>query len=161
LAGCSDPPSPESGTTEQVALEIIDEAAFAKVLDGQRGKVVLVDFWATWCEPCRELFPHTVQLHRRLAERGLAVISVSLDDPDDRRAAALEFLVGQEAVFQNFISPYGAGTRSIDAFELEGPLPQMKLYDRQGRLRQTFGGKSGTVDLRQLDQAVEELLGGT
>jgi len=161
VGGCSRPSSPQPSSTEPVKLEVIDEAAFTKVLEGHRGKVVLVDFWATWCRPCMELFPHTAQLHRRLAERGLVVISISFDDPDERRAAALEFLAKEGAVFQNFISPYGAGTQSVEAFELEGPLPQVKLYDRQGRLRQSFGGSSGTVDPQQLDRAVEELLSET
>ena len=58
-------------------------------------------------------------------------------------------------------SDHGAGTQSIEAFELDGPLPQMKLYDRRGRLEKSFGGESGEVDLQQLDRAVEELLGET
>jgi thiol-disulfide isomerase/thioredoxin len=160
LGGCSDP-SPPPGGSEQVQLAAIDETALAKVLEGHRGKVVLVDFWATWCAPCMELFPHTVQLHKRFADRGLTVISVSFDDPDEDRAAALEFLAKQGATFQNFISPYGAGTQSAEAFELEAGLPQMNLYDRQGRLHKSFGGKSGTVDPQELDRAVEELLGET
>jgi thiol-disulfide isomerase/thioredoxin len=160
LAGCSDPTLPPRGS-EAVRLEVIDEAAFAKVLGEQRGKVVLVDFWATWCLDCMELFPHTVQLHERFADRGLTVISVSFDDPDKDRAAALEFLAKQGATFLNFISPYGAGTRSAEAFGLEAGLPQMDLYDRQGKLRKSFGGKSGPVDPQELDRAVEELLGET
>ena len=161
VGGCSRPSSPQPSSTEPVKLEVIDEAAFTKVLEGHRGKVVLVDFWATWCKPCMELFPHTVQLHRRLADRGLAVVSVSFDDPDEDRAAAFEFLTRQGAAFQNFISAYGAGTRSVEAFKLEGPLPQVKLYDRLGKLRKTLGGKSGEVDPQELDRAVEELLGET
>ena len=161
LGGCSAAPSSDTEHSRQVKLELIDEAAFAKVLEGHRGQVVLVDFWATWCRPCMELFPHAVQLHRQLADRGLAVISVSFDDPDERRAAALEFLAKEGAVFQNFISPHGAGTRSVEAFELEGPLPQVKLYDRLGKLRKSLGGKSGEVDPQELDRAVEELLGET
>jgi thiol-disulfide isomerase/thioredoxin len=159
LGGCSGAPSPQTSDLRPVELAVIDEAGLAKVLAAHRGKVVLVDYWATWCQPCMELFPHTVQLHKRLAGRGLRVISVSLDDPDQRRAAALEFLIRQGADFQNFISPYGAGTRSVEAFKLDGSLPEMKLYDRQGNLRESFGGATGTLDPQQLDRAVEELLG--
>lgn len=161
LDGCSASSSPQTGRSEDVKLEVIDEAAFGRVLRGHRGQVVLVDFWATWCPGCMELFPHTVQLHDRFARRGLTVISVSFDDPDEDRAGALEFLTGQGATFQNFISPYGAGTQSVEAFELDGPLPQMKLFDRQGRLHKSFGGESGEVDPQQLDRVVEELLGET
>jgi cytochrome c biogenesis protein CcmG/thiol:disulfide interchange protein DsbE len=161
LGGCSGWASPPPGDPQPARLEVIDEAAFAKVLEAHRGKVVLVDFWATWCEPCMELFPHTVQLHKRFANRGLVVISVSLDDPDENRQTAIDFLSRQGAAFEHFISRYGAGTRSVEAFKLDGPLPQMKLYDGQGRVHQSFGGQSGEVDPQQLDRAVEELLRGT
>src|SRR5262245_43132161 len=44
-----------------------------------KGKVVLVDFWATWCGPCRERFPHLVHMHQKYSGRGLVCITVSLD----------------------------------------------------------------------------------
>jgi thiol-disulfide isomerase/thioredoxin len=161
MAGCSGSSSPQPDGSEHVKLEVIDEVDFAAVLEGHRGKVVLVDFWATWCDDCVKLFPHTVELHKRFADRGLTVISVDFDDPDEERTVALEFLINKGATFQNFISRYGTGTQSAEAFDLDGPLPQMKLYDRQGRLHKSFGGELGEVDPRELDRAVEELLGKT
>ncbi len=59
-------------------------------LDGQplrlssyRGKVVLLDFWATWCDPCREEIPHFVELQQKYADQGLQIIGVSMDDSPD------------------------------------------------------------------------------
>jgi thiol-disulfide isomerase/thioredoxin len=59
-------------------------------LDGQdlrlssyRGKVVLLDFWATWCDPCREETPHFVELQQAYGDRGLQIIGVSMDDSPD------------------------------------------------------------------------------
>ena len=71
---------PSDAHAISVRVANIDEyrATLAKL----RGKVVLVDFWATWCPSCVEQFPHTVELHRKYAERGLAVVSVSLDEPE-------------------------------------------------------------------------------
>ena len=158
LGSCSGPNAPPPpGPGPQIDVQIADEHAVRQAVEQQRGKVVLVDFWATWCIPCKELFPHTVQLHRRLADRGLAVIAVSLDDPDDL-SAVRQFLARQEAEFPNFISRYGAGTDSVKAFDIGGNgLPHFKLYDRQGRLYRTFSGDEA-ADPRQLDRAVEELL---
>ena len=48
-----------------------------------RGKVVLVDFWATWCLPCMAQLPHTVELADRFRDRGLTVATVSLDEPEN------------------------------------------------------------------------------
>jgi len=52
-------------------------------LSSYRGKVVLLDFWATWCDPCREETPHFVELQQQYADRGLQIIGVSMDDTSD------------------------------------------------------------------------------
>jgi thiol-disulfide isomerase/thioredoxin len=132
------------------------------MLRRHRGRVVLVDFWATWCEPCMELFPHAVELRRRFAGRGLTVVSLSMDDPE-RQAAVEEFLARQDAAvteMEHFISRDGAGPQPFGDYQITGgALPHLKLYDRQGKLRKLFGGDGGPIDPRQVDRAVEGLLG--
>jgi thiol-disulfide isomerase/thioredoxin len=157
LAGCAR--SPQPGESTEVGVRVIDKAGYVEAIERSRGNVVLVDFWATWCDPCMKLFPHTVELHKRFAGQGLTVISVSLDDPDDKLPQVVEFLGKQNATFANFISRYGGGTESVEAFELGGALPQLKLYDRQGKLHRSFGGDDEEVDTQQLDRALEALLG--
>jgi thiol-disulfide isomerase/thioredoxin len=149
MLGCRRDPDPPT-------LQIVDKAGFAEVLAKHRGRVVLVDFWATWCEPCVELFPHTVELHRRLADRGLVVISMSLDDPDNEQAVQ-KFLIEQGATFENYLSQYGTGSESSEAFDLTG-VPHLKLYDREGRLHKTFPAPGQSIDPSEIDRAVEELL---
>ncbi|MES2791783.1 MAG: TlpA disulfide reductase family protein, partial [Planctomycetota bacterium] len=70
-------------TTGQVELQVVDLKGYETILARHAGQVVLVDFWATWCAPCRKQFPHSVQLHRKLQDRGLAVISVSIDQLEE------------------------------------------------------------------------------
>ena len=148
LIGCA--PAP-------VAVRTADETELARSVRQHRGKVVLVDFWATWCPGCLDLFPHTVGLHKQFASRGLAVISVSFDDPEEDRTSVLDFLTSQGANFENFISRHGAGPKSAEAFEIEnGTLPHFKLYDRKGILRKTFGDE--VFEAEDIDRAVEELL---
>ncbi len=149
------------GLADPIVLEVIDENEFAEVLGQKQGQVVLVDFWATWCEPCMKLFPHTVELHERFAEKGLAVISVSLDDPDDRDSVR-EFLQEKGATFDNFISSYGIGPQAFEAFAIEdGAVPHFKLYDREGNLHQTFSSGASPLSPREIDRAIEQLLDGT
>jgi thiol-disulfide isomerase/thioredoxin len=69
--------------------------------------VVLIDCWATWCGPCVASFPLLVEKHKKYADKGLAVISLSTDDVDDSRAV-LTFLVKQKATFTNLHMPLDA-----------------------------------------------------
>ena len=157
LAGCSGPP--RSGESAEVGVRTLDEAGFAEVLRQSRGNVVLIDFWATWCTSCIELFPHTVELHEKYADRGLTVISISLDDPEET-AAVFRVLEDNGATFANYISQFGAGEKSLEIFAMEdGTLPYFKLYDRQGNLHKTFASGSELIEPQQIDRAIEELLG--
>ena len=148
------------GTVEQVSVRVIDQNELKDVIEGYRGKVVFIDFWATWCIACIELFPHTVELHERFADQGLAVISVSFDEPDSE-AVVLDFLQKQGATFDNFISQYGASVESVENFGLPGMLPHLMLYDRSGNLAHTFPEPQSPVDPEAVDQAIEQLLQAT
>lgn len=149
----------EAAGTRGVMLRVIDEDELAEAIAGHRGKVVLVDFWATWCLACTELFPHTVALHNRFADDGLVVLSVSFDDPESQ-PAVLGFLEKHGATFDNFISRYGAGVESAERFGLPGGLPQVILFDRQGERAAAFPEPQSPVSPAAIDRAVEELLGG-
>ncbi len=152
------PPEPDPSAGErQVSVRVIDEQDLAEVIAGYRGEVVLVDFWATWCIACIQLFPHTVELHEQFADDGLRVISVSFDQPESEEAV-LAFLKKHNATFDNFISRYGAGPESPERFDLPGTLPQLRLYNRKGELTHTFPEPQSGVDPDAVDRAVEELL---
>lgn len=150
-------PGDEAAAGPPVTVRVADGPEVEQAIGKHRGQVVLVDFWATWCPPCKELFPHTVALHKRRAGQGLVVMSVSLDDPS-MESAVREFLQAHGATFENFISRHGASPESTQAFGIENDtLPFFKLYDRNGKLQTTLGG--GTrVEAEDVDRAVEELL---
>ncbi len=149
-------PGSPGADPSKVSVDVVDENGLKAALAQRKGKVVLVDFWATWCEPCRELLPHTIQLQRDFGSKGLDVISLSLDDPEEE-SAVLGFLVSKGAEIENFISQYGTSPRSMTAFGIsDGSLPHLKLYDRQGALYRTF--RAGEFQPADIDRAVEELL---
>ena len=159
-AGASDTP--------EVKVQIAGREAYDALLEKHRGKVVLVDFWGTWCPPCLKQFPHTVELSKKHEADGLAVISVAMEIlEDDTEEKTLKFLQEQEATFDNLISKYGIGVDSAVEFEVgcDGALPFYKLYDRQGKLRFQFcsdpQGEEGIYKTSDLDAKLAELLAET
>lgn len=160
-ASSTDAPSAPGAPTE-IDLQVVDRAQYDEVLAGLRGKVVLVDFWATWCGPCVEQFPHTVELAERLDAEHFAAVSVSFDEPGDLEPIR-QFLGARGASrLVNLVNRYGLGAEAIAAFEIaSGALPSYKLYDRSGRLRRTF--ETDPLAKKQftpqdISAAVEELL---
>jgi thiol-disulfide isomerase/thioredoxin len=151
---CTRPSRP----TAEISLGSIDGKGLSRVIAEHRGRIVLVDFWATWCGPCVELFPHTVKLQERWGDRGLSVITVSLDDVDNR-VAVVHFLGKQRATAGNFLSTYGVGPTAFTEFGIEdGSLPHLRLYDRQGKVHQTFASGGTSIDPEAVDRAVETML---
>ncbi len=164
VAGCAQPIYEESGapakTTElrdrasnpDVSLVIGDEKRFDELLAGHKGKVVFVDFWATWCHQCVEYFPHTVETHRKYKDKNFATIAVSfdylMDEPKVRN-----FLAEKGADFDNLLSNYDdVGQEVATAFDWS-VLPEFRLYDRTGKLRYEWTAKPD-----DLEQRIEELL---
>jgi cytochrome c biogenesis protein CcmG, thiol:disulfide interchange protein DsbE len=102
-------------------------------LSGYRGKVVIVDFWASWCGPCRQSFPWLNAMHSRYAAHGLVVIGVNVDRD---RADATRFLRDVPAQFELRYDPDGAlATR----YQLPG-MPTSLVFDRSGELVNTHVG---------------------
>jgi thiol-disulfide isomerase/thioredoxin len=149
------PPKAPAASPGRIRLGTIDEEELARRIQRLRGKVVLVDYWATWCESCLELLPHTQALARRLEDRGLAVIAVGLDD-EKKRAEEIDDLTSRGATFEAYLSKYGGSADAMVRFGIEdSTLPNLKLYDRRGRLVKTF---SGVIDPAGIDRAVEAAL---
>ena len=148
-----------SATSDEITLEDVDADGFRSAVARHKGSVVLVDYWATWCAPCRERFPHVVELGRKYGPEGLRLVSLSIDEPDSR-ADVMEFLQEQDARFTNLIGTYGVGTEATEAFEFGGEVPYYKLYDRAGRLRHEFSGdpREQIEPVDQIEQRITELL---
>ena len=136
LAQPSETGSPAESSS--ITVPVVDRAGFNEVLAKHKGQVVLVDYWATWCAPCRKKFPHTVTLAQDHKADGLAVIGVSLDD-DEAHEDVVKFLIEQQATFDNLRSKAGASDESFEEFEVPGgTLPCLRLFDREGRVLKTF-----------------------
>jgi cytochrome c biogenesis protein CcmG/thiol:disulfide interchange protein DsbE len=117
-------------------------------LSTYRGKVVLLDFWATWCDPCREEIAHFVELQTKYRDRGFEIIGVSMDDgPEPVRDFYLRFKINYPAVMGN-----------AKIGELYGGvlgLPIAFLIGRDGRI---YGKHIGATDITVLEEEIISLL---
>lgn len=128
-----------AGCTRNEPKSLVDRPGFDAELERLRGKVVLVDCWATWCGPCVDQLPHAAELAKQRPDRDFAVVTLNFDDPDaaEQVRSVLE-RVGASGL-TNLQSRFGGSSESMDAFEIaSGALPHYKLFDRQGKLRRTF-----------------------
>ena len=109
---------------------LVGTGAGATELDLQayRGKVVYLDFWASWCAPCRESFPWLDQLERQFGAQNLVVIGVNVDHDRD---SAERFLNQNFATFPIVYDPLGT---IATAYKVKG-MPSAVLIDRAGQVR--------------------------
>lgn len=115
------------------------------------GRVTIINFWATWCSPCRKEMPELEAFYRKYRERGVDVIAVSLDKADEQ--------VEARKVMQGFSFPLAF----VDDAEVRGfgrlwRVPVTFVIDRQGVLRRDGWHAEPTVDLPLLEQQVVPLL---
>ncbi len=156
----ADVPAADASQADAVTVNVATPEEFQQVIAKHKGKVVFVDFWATWCVPCRKAFPHTVEFAKKHPEK-LAVVSMSLDDAEVKEDV-LEFLKSQDATFDNLMCSYGGADESYNAYEIPGAaLPYFRIYDRDGSLKHTFGYDAENdigVDEAQVHAALDALI---
>jgi thiol-disulfide isomerase/thioredoxin len=101
-----------------------------------RGKVVLLNVWATWCPPCIEEFPDLMRLRTEYRTRGLEVIFVSADDMKKSENKVRTFLLKQKVDFDTYVKSAGWDEEFITALhpDWSGALPATFIYDREGNL---------------------------
>ena len=117
-------------------------------LSSYRGKVVLLDFWATWCVPCREETPHFVELQQRYGGQGLQIIGVSMDDGTEP----------VRAFYQQFHMNYPVVMGTADVGAAYGGvlgLPIAFLIDREGHI---YAKHIGATDAAVFDKDIATLL---
>ena len=132
FAACSAEVKLWSGPTP--AFELKDLAGQTHRLADYKGKVVLLNFWATWCGPCRDEMPSIGALKKKLAGRPFSVVAVNVDEPDSR---VNKFLTEVPLDFPVLLDPGARTTRSWNV----RILPATYLADAEGRIRYAVVGE--------------------
>lgn len=162
LAGCAGETPRPAPDPSKVEVAVADRAGYDAAVAQELGRVVLVDFWASWCEPCVANFPHMVDLADKHWDRGLSVITVSMNSPEAAEKTLALLKAQRAGAATNLISQFGGSSESMEIFEIpNGALPCYKLYDRLGKLRHVFAlnpAAKQQFTLQEVDAAVEMLL---
>lgn len=126
------------------AFTLPDRSGETVTLDDLRGKVVYLDFWASWCPPCKVSFPWMGRMHQQYADEGLAVVAVNLDT---QRSKARKFLEENPAPFTVLFDPEG---KVAERYQLKG-MPTSLLIGREGEVlwRHTGFRKEESQDYAQ------------
>jgi cytochrome c biogenesis protein CcmG/thiol:disulfide interchange protein DsbE len=132
-------------------LPLAAESGRSTRLADLRGQVVLIDFWASWCVPCRASFPAMETLFQDLAPRGLAIVAINLDE---QRKDAQAFLAARPHTFTILFDPNG---QTAAALKLKG-MPSSLILDRAGEVRFTHLGYTEKT-IRQFRDELVALLG--
>ena len=137
-------------------LAPVDEAGYQELLAANKGKVLLVDFWATWCLPCRTEMPQLVKLEGRLRAKGLKLLTVSADEPE-QEAGAEKFLAKLGVPGPWHIKKPRSDEKFINSVDPKwsGALPALFLYDRTGRRVASFIGETETSEI---EAAIQKIL---
>jgi thiol-disulfide isomerase/thioredoxin len=126
---------------------------------GQQSRPLLVNFWATWCDPCREEFPDLVQINKDYKARGLEFVTVSLDDPAEVKTGVPQFLRQMRSTMPAYLlnvpDPEPA-IKWVDA-AWGGGLPATYLYDAQGQVIFKHMGRIKPAELRS---SLEKVISG-
>ena len=145
-------------STAQAALKVGDSfpdlAGFkleGKLPDSLKGKVVIVDFWASWCQPCKDSFPAMNELQKKYADKGLVIIAVNEDEEssdmkDFLKDNAATFTVVRDAK-QKLVGEAGIQT-----------MPSSFVLDDTGTVRFTHSGFHGAATRKEYEQQIESLL---
>jgi cytochrome c biogenesis protein CcmG/thiol:disulfide interchange protein DsbE len=115
-----------------------------------KGKVILVDFWASWCEPCKESFPAYNELYEKYKDKGLEIIAITIDDNKEN---ALEFLSKYPA---NFHVARDTEKNTAQAYNLS-TMPTLFIVDKSGNIAYTHPGYH-KGDIKNIEKEIKSML---
>lgn len=124
-------------------------------LKALRGKVVLVDFWATWCPPCVAATPMLQSLHKKFSAKGLTVIGLSVDD-DSTKGKVPAFKKSKNLTYLLSANPK-ANQAAAEKYKVEG-IPAIFLIDQKGIVRWSLSGFDSDSEEKLLTQMITDLL---
>ena len=140
-----------------VVVSAIDTEALKHMITEQRERPLLVNFWATWCDPCRDEFPDLVKIDHEYRPHSLDFVTISLDDFTDIKTEVPKFLVSMKATMPAYLLNASDPEPAITAVDPQwsGSLPATFLYNAKGEVVYKHFGR---VDPTELRAAIDKLV---
>jgi thiol-disulfide isomerase/thioredoxin len=122
------------------AVKTVDD--LKDIQTSAKGKVVLYNFWATWCHPCVQEFPDLVKLYNNYKDKNFVIVFVSMDMPEDMKEKVKPFLNKNGVDFVTYYNDFKNPDEIIDFYDKkwEGAIPSTYIYDKDGKLSSKFLG---------------------
>jgi len=136
LPQCAKEKKPSSALAPDFTLKTLDGQEIT--LSQLRGKIVLLDFWATWCGPCRESIPHFVQIYKIYRENGFEMIGLSVDKGDE--GVVRRFIESMEIPYPIVIAP----EEVVRNYKVTA-IPTTFLIDKEGKIRERIMGFNSAI----------------
>jgi len=133
----------DDAVRQKADFTLIDLTGKSWTLSALKGKVVLVNFWATWCPPCRKEMPDLQALYERFTDQGFVILSISDEEIDKVQP----FITERHITYPVMLDP---GRKVNELFQVEG-IPKSFIYDRDGKL------VAQSIDMRTQHQFLEML----
>jgi thiol-disulfide isomerase/thioredoxin len=136
--------------------KVIDAQGYQKIVQQHRGKPLLMTFWATWCEPCRDEYPMLNELAKEYGPKGLQVVGVDFDDEGDL-ILMRRFIARYKPIFPNYRKQQGGEAEFKQAVwpDWNGALPVSFFYDKDGK---QVGHVLGAGTRETYEAAIRQLL---
>lgn len=149
--GCiAQPPTPEE--LKSARVEAITVAEAAERLNAAKGKVVVVNLWATWCPPCRAEMPDLNAFYKEADKDTVAFLSFSVDNPEELEKTVRPYVAKQHLAFPVYVlkNPDLDELSKKLGVELEGAIPTTIVYNREGKPSKPWVGGISTKELKNL-----------
>ncbi|MBP9191789.1 MAG: TlpA family protein disulfide reductase [Ignavibacteria bacterium] len=128
-----------------------DKNTLDSIKEANKGKVILFNYWATWCKPCVEEFPDLLKLNNDYKDKDFSIIFVSLDFGKNFPKQTKEFLKKMNVDFTTYYNKFSSDEALINYMdkEWEGSIPGTFIFDKEGNLKKSLIGKTKYSEFKE------------
>lgn len=143
-------------SSKKIVVEDIDKSKLEKLIKNRKGKVLLLNIWASWCPPCKKEFPDLVKLAEKYKNSKVDIVGLSVDDRNDLQSEVIPFLQKNNVNFKIYIQNFKSVDELINFFpKWEGAIPLTVIFDKNGNEKKFI---IGMRDFEFFDKALQEVL---